>query len=304
MINSEKNHETGLRILEILKILLEEDASKQNIMDKLKVNDVSSVYTNEAYLKYFNTLEALGLNIEKNYNCFCLKNALFYVDLTPSEEKILIKLIQSISKLNNKNIEETAENLILKIDKYVKLDLRKELKFLQNKIYDNSSEIIILNTLKQIMEDGSKVGITYKKCNKELTIDVIIKKIIEEKGHYYVICYNSGMLRSRRININSIISLKRSPKQAAKFEQDSTVIYEVYGRLAKSYKLKLWESIEAYEEGYTRVINKKEDLDTLMHRLLKYGENCKIIKPANIVQEFKSLTDDILKNLEENVCQQ
>ena len=37
----------------------------------------------------------------------------------------------------------------------------------------------------------------------------------------------------------------------------------------------------------------------LLKRLLKYGENCKIIQPKSLRDEFFAMTDDILKNLEQ-----
>ncbi len=305
MIKSEKSHDTGLRIMEVLKILLEEDVDKHTIIEKLKSNnDISNAYTNEAYLKYFNTFELLGLNIEKTSEGYSLKNALHHIELTVQEEKILIKLIKSINKLNNKKQEETIKKLISRLDKYVNLDLKDELKKAENEPISESLKINIINTLKQSMEDKSEVTITYKKRNgtKE-TLDAAIKKILEEKGHYYVMCFNPSMLRNKRISINSIMSVKRSPKQAQDLKSKSSVIFEVYGRLSKSYKIKSWETLNDFGDGYLRITNTKEDFDILLHRLLKYGENCKIIQPSNVINEFLSLTDDILNNLEENICQ-
>lgn len=304
MNKSEKSHDTGLRIIEVLKILLESDCNKQTIIEKLKSNgEISNAYTNEAYLKYFNTFEVLGLNIEKKNNEYCLKNALIGVDLTLNEEKLLIKLIKSISKLNNKNKEEILKKFISRLGKYVNLNLKDELKQIENKSYSDTLKVNMVNTLKQLLEDKSEVTITYKKRNgKEETIDAAIKKIMEEKGNYYVMCYNPSMLRNKRICVSSVMSVKRRPRLASDVESKSSVIYEVYGRLSKSYKIKSWETLNDFGEGYLRITNTKEDFDTLLHRLLKYGENCKIVQPANVINEFLSLTDDILNNLEENIC--
>ncbi|MCD7779182.1 MAG: hypothetical protein LUH05_00730, partial [Candidatus Gastranaerophilales bacterium] len=67
MNKQDKNHDTGLRILETLKILLEEDVTRNELIEKLKNNkQVGGVYTQEAFLKYFNTFEHLGLKLKKD----------------------------------------------------------------------------------------------------------------------------------------------------------------------------------------------------------------------------------------------
>ena len=88
MLKSEKKFDTGLRILEVLKILLISNFSKSEIIDILKDNSgIGSVYTNEAFIKYFNTLKVSGLKINKIKNKYELENALINIELT-EEEKI------------------------------------------------------------------------------------------------------------------------------------------------------------------------------------------------------------------------
>ena len=40
-----------------------------------------------------------------------------------------------------------------------------------------------------------------------------------------------------------------------------------------------------------------EDKELLMLRLLKYGENCKIVKPQYLQEEMMEITNEMLKNL-------
>ena len=212
--------------------------------------------------------------------------------------------MEMIPKLNNKREEETLKKLIFRLDKYVNFDLKNEFKRIENMPCDSNIQMNIVNTLKQALEEDVQVKITYKKRNGNFEeLCASIKRIIEEKGHFYVMCFNSSMLRSRRICADSIISVERIPRQAVKNESNGTVVYEVYGRLAKSYKIKPWETLNDFGKDFMRINNTKEDYETLIHRLLKYGENCKIIHPANVIEDFLSLTDDVLHNLEEEKCQ-
>ena len=89
------------------------------------------------------------------------------------------------------------------------------------------------------------------------------------------------------------------PRKAQEINYLNTVVFELYGRLANSYKLKPSESVINFEQGKIVVSNSEEDRDVLLRRLLKYGENCKIVTPKSMQEEMISLTNEMLKNLEE-----
>ena len=87
MKKSEKKFDAGLRILEVLKVLLNENLKKVEVIEKLKNNDsIESVYSQEAFVKYFNTLEALGFELERVKNKYILLNALYRIDITEKEK--------------------------------------------------------------------------------------------------------------------------------------------------------------------------------------------------------------------------
>lgn len=305
MKKPEKNHDTGLRILEVLKILLNQDLTKNELIEKLKDNDfVENVYTQEAFLKYFNTLELLGLKLQKKKGRYSLVNALLKIDLTKNEQKMLIKLVDSIKKLNNKSEEEIMRKIILRADKYVDLDLVTELERIstaESVLHNSNVRANVIETLKNMLYDAHSVSITYKKRdNKEETAIFELKEIIEKNGTIYIVCYNPLIGRNKKICIDSIISLKQLPKKVSGLSYLNSVVFEVYGRLASSYKLKPSEKVLDFSNNHLTISNSEEDKDTLLLRLLKYGENCRIIRPTFLQAEFLELTNDILKNLE--VC--
>ena len=89
------------------------------------------------------------------------------------------------------------------------------------------------------------------------------------------------------------------PQKSTNVNKNTSVTFEIYGKLASLYKLKPSEKLVDFTEGSRTISNTDEDKDVLLKRLLKYGENCKILKPESYQKELLSLTDDILKNLEE-----
>ena len=108
------------------------------------------------------------------------------------------------------------------------------------------------------------------------------------------------MGRNRKISISAIKEMKQSPKKASGVSMLNSVVFEVYGRLASLYKLKPSEKVINFSNNHLTISNTEEDKDVLIRRLIKYGENCKIIRPQSVQKEFLELTNNILKNLE--VC--
>ena len=303
MNKPEKKHDTGLRILEVLKILLEKNLSKTELIEKLKENDlVENVYSQEAFLKYFNTFELSGLKLNRFQGKYSLNNALLKINLSKKEQEMLILLINSITKLNNKSEEEIMRNFFLKINKYIDIDLNNELDNIINKetsIQNSNIRNNIIETLKHLIYEEQKVNITYKKTdNTEETDTFELKEIIKNDNCIYVVCYSPLLGRNKKININSIKSLNQLPQKISGVCYLNSIVFEVYGRLASLYRLKPSEKVIDFSNNHLTISNTEEDKDSLLLRLLKYGENCKIIRPKSLQEEFINLTNDILKNLE------
>ena len=143
------------------------------------------------------------------------------------------------------------------------------------------------------------VNITYKKNNKKNTVTIELKDIIETGNSTYAVCYEKTEGCIYKINISSITSIKQMPQQISGMSYLKAVVFELYGRLASSYKLKRSEKVLNFGKNYITVSNSEEDRDILLHRLLKYGENCKIIKPKEVKEEFLNMTNEILRKLEQ-----
>lgn len=302
MTKPDKNFDTGLRILEVLKILQNKDVSKNDIINELKNNNLfESVYTPEAFIKYFNTFELIGLVIEKEKNVYKLKNSLLKVNFSKNEIEVFIDLIKYIKKLHNKKIESELKCLIYRFIKYTDANTQEILlKTLQEINCNMNGNNNTIGFLEKLLYDNQLVTITYYK-NKfvQENITVIIKEIIEKNNDIIIVCYDSSKSRNKKIYLSSVISIKQSPQKASNAQYLNSVVFRLYGRLASLYKLKTSETVLDFSKDYITVSNTEEDKDFLLRRLLKYGENCKIIKPQSMQKEFIYLTNDILKNLQE-----
>lgn len=306
MTKSDKSFDTGLRILEILKVLLNENIKKIELIEKIKGNSkVESVYTQEAFIKYFNTLTVMGFELEKVKNVYILNNALFQVNISTEEKNLLKEIVENYRKLNNKNVEKNIKTAYAKINKYIS----EPLSFLElTELFDSEFRVDynevkenLIITIQNMILDKQLVTLKYKRTKNQVEeIVVELKELIEKNQKFYVSCYCPNIARNKKIDLEKIVSLVQLPRKTSGKNHLNSVVFELYGRLSKSYKLKPSERVINFSNDCIVVSNSEEDKDTLLRRLLKYGENCKIITPKSMQDDLLLLTDEILKNLESN----
>ncbi len=304
MTKPEKNYDTGIRILEILKILLEKDVSKQELIEKIKNNPLfESVYTNEAFIKYFNTLEILGIEMNKNKKVYSIKKALSCVQLSKEEKEVFVELISYIEKLHDKDIENSLKEAFSRILKFLEMDEKIEIEDILNRSNNNCiyTKDNFMSSLESFLAEKQQISISYKK--NETIIDscvVELKEIIEKNGEVILVCYDASKGRNKKILASSVVSIKQLPRKISNKEYLNTVVFRLRGRLASSYKLKKSEKLVDFSSDCITISNAAEDKDVLLRRILKYGENCEIIQPKSAREDFVIMTENILKNLQES----
>lgn len=305
MRKSEKKFDTSLRILEILKVLLNENIKKIDLIEKLKSNSkVGTVYTQEAFIKYFNTLQIMGFELEKVKNIYILQNALHQVDITQEEKKLLTEMVEDYRSLSNKKVERNLHSAISKINKYINPSIPftelEEIFSKEPKSYFDSVKDNLMLSIRNMIEDKQLVKLQYRRTKNSVEeIVVELKELAEKNQKFYINCYCQSLARNKRIALEKIVSLVQLPRKTLDKNYLNTVVFELYGRLSRSYKLKHSESVINFEQGKITVSNSDEDRDALLRRLLKYGENCKIVAPKSMSLEMMALTNEMLKNLEE-----
>lgn len=305
MRKTEKNFDTSLRILEVLKVLLNENIKKIDLIEKLKANSKAGVvYTQEAFIKYFNTLEIMGFELEKYKNIYILQNALHQIDITQEEKNILTEMVDNYRTLRNKSVEKNLYSAVSKINKYINpsipiLELEEIFSKEPKSNYDDVKEKLML-TIRNMIEDKQLVKLQYKRTKnliEEITVE--LKELAEKNQKYFVNCYCQNLGRNKRVALEKIVSLIQLPRKTQGSTILNSVVFELYGRLANSYKLKSSEKVINFSQKHITVSNTEEDRDALLRRLLKYGENCKIITPKSMQEDLIALTNEMLENLED-----
>ena len=306
MKKSEKKFDAGLRILEVLKVLLNENLKKVEVIEKLKNNDsIESVYSQEAFVKYFNTLEALGFELERVKNKYSLLTALYRIDITEKEKELLERIILKNRSLYSDKYTEDLKTAISKINKYIepKFSINElSLLFEKEKMQENYElKNRLLLSISDMIIDNQQVILKYWRTKNQIEeLKVELKEIVEKNKKVFVYCYCPTLGRNKNIDVDTIVELNQLPNKSQNRNCLNSVVFELYGRLASSYKLKPSEKVINFNQNYITVSNTEEDKDILFRRLLKYGESCKIVTPKSMKKEMIEVTNKMLKNLEEN----
>lgn len=302
-----KKNDTSLRVLEILKMLIAEPVSGEDLIRKIgSQQNIENIYTVETLLKYFNTLEFVGLKVEKRRKDkkYCLANFPVEINLDEKELKVLCLLEGYVKNLYQKRIENVFYDFLKNVERGFSketLALYKSVK--SNSVMKTDIDFLcsssIIRKLEKYCIDSQKLKIGYlSKSNKCTEIFVVEpKSLLYELDKVYLLAYNPKLAQNQKLLLENIIHVVQLPQKVSANVSPNTVVFELRGRLAKSYKLKEGEKIINFSSNNIVVSNVKEDKMTLFKRFLKYGENCKILQPLSMQKEFINFVDKVLANI-------
>ena len=103
--------------------------------------------------------------------------------------------------------------------------------------------------------------------------------------------------RVYEIPVEDIKSVKQVSDSVSPLSVPMTVVYRIKNRLALNYKLRDNENLDKIEDdGSKIIINKGEDLNNLLKRLMKYGTECELVSPKFMREEMIELINKTLSN--------
>lgn len=306
MIKKAKKSDTGLRVLEVLKLLIQGPLSSIDI-SKLLDYDNENIYTEETIIKYITTLRVLGFNIDKKDKKYYLHNYPVNLHLDINELKTLIYIEKYLSRIRQKELSHNFYSVLSEIEKcydyktihtynnYIK-EYRKELL----KENANSLETTIMNKLDKLCKNGQKLKIDYwdnsKKCLFTYFIEPMYIKLL--KNHLFLQSYNINENEYQLLLITNIKNIVQMPQRSSLCWTSSEVIFKLSDKLARVYEPRYHEKLLYCSQEEIIVKNSEEDKEVLLRRLLRYGSYCKIIKPKKYQNKFITMLDDIISYYE------
>ena len=304
MKSRKKLNEGCLRIFKFIQLLYEDKAYYDDVINIFKdeINEQSANNIQVTLNKYINTLKIFGLNIQKVNNKYKMLSSLYSINFTVNDLKSLCLLEDSIKdesgSVLNDEIEQVIKEIQLRMnneDKATFSNLINQKNYSFSFYYSNIKDQI--KKCEDFCKGDFQLDIIYKEGGQEIYSKINPVEVLYDSKTAYLKAYDSIKRQNLEIPISNIIEIKQSCQKLNPTQINTTVVYRLKGRLAKTYKLKENEYSNGYdEEGFYIVVNKNEPYDKLIQRLLRYGANCEIISPKFLKEQMLQTINDIIKN--------
>lgn len=308
MSKSVKKNDTAIRVLEILKLLMNNSLTAQELVNFIeKHQNIENIYSKETLHKYFNTLDLLGLKIvkQKKTNKFCLKKLPVEIDLDEQNLKVLCLLEAYVKQLYLRKLESDfdvfKDYLVRSFNNKTigRYSLIKENTNFKDCI-DFFCNMTLVRRFEKLCTDGLKIQAAYVNRTKRATEILILEPRSLTYSHRktYLSAYNPKTGKNHKLLLDNIINVIQLPQKVSERKFLNSIVFELNETLAKSYKLKDGETVIDSSSNQLIVSNSFEDKNLLYKRLLRYGKYAKVLRPKESVAEFKELVENVIKNLE------
>ena len=276
---------SSLRVLQMLQLLFEKDYTMNELMAAL--SEVSGERcSNFLVSKYINTCRFCGIDIQKIDGKYTLLKLPFGIDFSDDVLSLFDEIKKYSSKMRlGKNVR-AYNSLLAKINKrsdryYSKIETPEDDKNIENFEY--------------AMENGWKVNINFVADGNNNLILCEPLELSSEGEHLAVVVNYNG--DRKKILYKDITGIVVSNVKSSGNMLSTSVIFKLENALARRYTLRPEEKVVGIEEdGSITVLNKTEDKQSLLNRLLKYDTVCEIISPRSYKKEMKNIIDTALAN--------
>lgn len=308
MKGSGKLNEGCLKIFQLLKLLYEDKADYQSVIEIFK-DELSDQSTNNIQVilnKNMNALKVFGIKVVKENNKYKLQSSLYSMDFTIDDLKAISILTNTIKDFPEEDVKSEVQKFLNSVKFRMNNKDRNTLNnFEQNQNYDFSFYYAnIKEQVRQceaICKEGFILNILYLEKGKETKCKCTAQEVLYDTKTAYLKVYDTIARQNREIPITNILSIAKLPQIAKSIEMTTTVVYKLKNRLAKTYKLKPGERTDGINDnGELIVINSGEPFDKLLKRLMRYSFNCEIISPKPLREKMIQLINETLNQYDKD----
>ncbi|MBQ7287056.1 MAG: hypothetical protein IJW73_04770 [Candidatus Gastranaerophilales bacterium] len=276
--------------LQILKVLIDGKISKSKLLELLQIK-ASTFY------KHLNLMREIGFNISRdndNYELIYFRDGFKFAKYELSIFVYLLLLAYiMLPKVKVMHLIKAFKKMLCLASKE-EYDLVKEkYEFYRNQVVSDCYQDKIIALKKYILENSN--ALVFIKNGKEIKIKPT--GLTFGKNEKIYVKYLDFDEQEKTISLDSIVKISQDNKKIVIEGKDET-IFELYGKLAKSYLLKENERIIDSKKDKLIIANSMSDKDVLFRRLLRYDVLCKVTFPKKDVVAFNDLISKTLAKIE------
>ena len=304
---TEKYNDACIKLFEFLKMLYQGDVEFKRVINHFSDGEYNGKSNTHVTLnKYLNAMKIFGIKVKKINGKYRMYNSPYKLKFDLDDLKS-IKCLKQAGELlpdgkTKTNFESFIRALEIRFDESAQSICQVEnstqnlyLEFANSEITDQ------LQYCMKLCQDKQKLEIIFTNEKGE-EINLLcspVEQIYQKRKLCLKVLGNNGT-RVYDIPTDNIKSIKQLPVASSTQAIPTTVVYRIKNRLAKNYKIREWERVDKIEyDGSHIIVNKNEDLNLLVQRLMRYGTQCTIISPKFLKEEMIERINDTLKNYEE-----
>jgi hypothetical protein len=303
---TEKYNDACIKLFSFIIMLYEDRAYFKDVIDLISDGKYDGTSNTHVTLnKYLNALKIFGIKVKKIKNKYHMLSPLDKITFNSEDIKCIKRLKEAADLLpngsNKQNISTVIKNIEVRYD-----DTTREIVNLNDGTYNDNSVFLKYDMVEQIKlcakycQDKQKLEILYTDSNNN-NINIVCTPLetLYLKRQVCLKTIGNNGNRVYEIPIDSIKSIKQLPSAGITVNMPTTIVYRIKNRLAKNYRIREWEKLETAEaDGSKIIINKNEDLNTLLRRLMRYSTECEVISPKFFKEEMINLINKTLSNYE------
>jgi len=274
---------SSLKVLYTLQLLFERNLTMDDLIKyyELYHNEFNS---NFVMSKYINTCRYCGIDIKKINSKYTILNFPIGASFTNSELSLFKELKNCCEKIKldflSEKMQEILDKINRRIDRSISPVAFSAIKDTKIKTFEKAC--ILQQKIKIIFNDDTSV--ICEPVDINIGADEINLTIFDGTD-------------TRELKPDAIEVVKILPQKSTSKFIPTTVVFELKDKLARNYQIRENEQVLRINNNGNIVITSRfEDKTKLLHRLMRYGENCTIISPKSYVTEMKNLIDETLKN--------
>lgn len=267
---------------------------------------IGRAYNSETITKYINTLRRVGCEIpranSRHHFCYKLMKNPFPLPLTEEEFYAAHRLLEILASQPDEDLHISYSNILRKVawsvgeEEFAHLLLEMSPPVPDDKIRRYRS---LMSRYRKLCKDGQALDVIYEGQEEEEgeLLSLEPSRVVQEGGHLYLVGIDRRSCQRVKLDLELIRSYRQLPFKVQSRLRVVSVVFELTGRLAKTYRLYPEETLLAESSDRIRVKARTEDYQPLLKRLLKYGSCCEVISPTYVRHEMEAKVESLLSVL-------
>lgn len=285
-------------------MLYQEDVEFKKVIDHFSNGQYDGTSNTHVTLnKYLNAMKIFGIKVKKINKKYHMLSSIYKIKFNSNDIKSINLLKEAADVLpegkNKSCFESFIKSLEMRYDESAQ-SLEQVTNTTKNLYLDfyHSEMVQQVKQCEKYCQDKQKLEIIFTN-DKEEEINLLcspLETTYQKRKICLKVLGNNGS-RIYEIPIENIKSIKQLPVASSAQSIPTTVVYRIKNRLARNYKLRDWERLDKIEsDGSHVIVNKNEDLNIILQRLMRYGRECEILSPKFLKEEMIERINKTLDN--------